>query len=77
MHYLHIFGLEVLKTSVIFEIIILEFVKLESLTYIMNFGIGCAFSNGLGSTFFEALGPDPGPLEKVCHFPFLILFSFN
>ena len=62
MYYLHIFGLEFLKTIVIFEIIILEFVKHESLTHIMNFGIGCAFSNGLGSNFFEGLGPDPGPL---------------
>ena len=44
------------KIIVIFEISILEFVKSESLTHTVNFGIGPAFSEG----------PGPGPLYKVC-----------
>ena len=62
MPYLGIFGLEFQKTSVIFEISTLEFVKYESLTHTMNFGIGSAFSKGPGSAFSEG----PGPLYKVC-----------
>ena len=46
---LGIFGLEFLRTIVIFEISNLEFVKHESLTHTMNFAIGSAFSKGLGS----------------------------
>ena len=62
MPYLEIFGLEFQKTIVIFEISTLEFVKYESLTHTMNFGIGSAFSKGPGSAFSEG----PGPLYKVC-----------
>ena len=62
MPYLGIFGLEFQKTIVIFEISTLEFVKYESLTHTMNFGIGSAFSKGPGSAFSEG----PGPLYKVC-----------
>ena len=64
MLYLSIFGLEFLKTIVIFEISTLKFVKHESLTHSMNFGIGSVFSEGLG----------PGPLYKVCHLCVVLLF---
>ena len=48
------FGQKYKKTIVTFEISTLEFVKNESLTDTMNFGIGSTFSEGLG------------PLYKVC-----------
>ena len=48
-----------------FEISNLEFVKHEFLPHTMNFGIGSAFSKGLGSTFSEVPGPGRGPLYKV------------
>ena len=48
-----------------FEISNLEFVKHEFLPHRMNFGIGSAFSKGLGSTFSEVPGPGRGPLYKV------------
>ena len=63
---LGIFGLEFWKTIVIFEISTLNFVKKESLTHIVNFGIGSAFSKGPGSVFSEGPGPSLGPLYKVC-----------
>ena len=63
MPYLGIFGLEFLKKIVILEISTLKFVKYESLTHIVNFGVGSAFSKGPGSAFSE--GPGPGPLYKV------------
>ena len=66
MSYLGIFGLEVLITIVISEIYNLEFVKHLSLTDIMNFGIGCAFSKDLGSTFSECPSQGLGALYKVC-----------
>ena len=62
MPYLGIFGLEFQKTIIIFEISTLEFVKNESLTHTMNFGIGSAFSKGPMSAFSEG----PGPLYKAC-----------
>ena len=40
MSYLCIFGLELLKTIVIFEISTLKFAKNESLTHTVNFGMG-------------------------------------
>ena len=40
MCYLGIFGVENLKTIVIFEISTLKFAKNESLTHTVNFGIG-------------------------------------
>ena len=46
MLFLGIFGLQFLKTIVIFEISTLEFVKHEPLTNTINFGIGSAFSKG-------------------------------
>ena len=55
-----------MKNIVIFEISTLKFVKYESLTVIVNFGRGSAFSKGLGSTFSEGPGPGPGPLYEVC-----------
>ena len=58
------FGLEFQKTIVIFEISFLKFVKNESLTHTMNFGIEYTFFKGLGSTFWK--GPGPSPLYKVC-----------
>ena len=65
---LGIFGVEFLKGIVIFEISTLKFVKAESLTHTVNFGIGSAFSEGPGSAFSEGSGPGPGPgpLSKVC-----------
>ena len=48
--------LECWKTIVIFEISTLKFVKNESLTHTVNFGIESAFSEG----------PRPGPLYKAC-----------
>ena len=58
----------ILKNYIIFEISTLKFVKNESLTHTVNFGIGSAFSKGSGSAFFEGPGPSPGqgPLYKVC-----------
>ena len=50
----------------------LEFVKHESLTHTINFGIGSAFSKGLRSAFSEGLGP--GPLYKACHLCVVLLF---
>ena len=44
MPYLGIFGLDFFKTIVIFEISTLKFIKNESLTHTVNFGIGSAFS---------------------------------
>ena len=60
MPYLGIFGLELLRTIVIFKISNLEFVKQESLTHTVNIGIGSAFSKGLGSAFFWRPGSGPG-----------------
>ena len=54
------------KTIVIFEISTLKFVKNDSLTHIVNFGIGSTFSKVAGSVFSEGPGPVPGPLYKVC-----------
>ena len=67
---LGIFRLEFLKTVVIFEIGTLKFVKNESLTHTVNFGIGSAFPKGLGSYFNEGLGPGLGLLYKVCLFKY-------
>ena len=50
----------------IFEISTLEFVKHDSLTHAINFGIGSAFSKGLESAFSEGPDPGPGPLYKLC-----------
>ena len=58
---LGIFRLEFLKTVVIFEINTLKFVKNESLTHAVNFGIGSAFSKSPVSAFSEGPGPSPGP----------------
>ena len=56
------FRLEIQKTSVIFEISTLDFVKNESLYHTVNFGIGSAFLKGPGSTCSEGTSPGPGPL---------------
>ena len=56
------FWARILKNIVIFEISTLKFVKNESLTHTVNFGIGSAFSEG----------PGPGPLCKVCPLHYLI-----
>ena len=66
MPYLGIFGQEFWKAIVIFEISTLKFVRYESLTHIVNFGIGSAFSKGPGSAFSEGPGTGPDPLYKVC-----------
>ena len=52
MPYLGIFGLEFSKTIVIFEISTPKFVKHESLTHRVNFGLGYVFSKGFGVRFF-------------------------
>ena len=64
MPYLGILGLEFSKTIVIFEISTLKFVKNESLTHTVNFGIELTFSKGSGSAFSEDPGPGSGPLYK-------------
>ena len=53
MPHLTIFGLEFLRTFVLFEISKLEFVKHESLTHAMNFDIGSTFFKGLGLLFLK------------------------
>ena len=58
MLYLGFLGKYFKKTIVIFEISTLKFVKNESLTHTVNFGIGSAFSEGPD--------PSPGPFYKVC-----------
>ena len=50
-----------------YEISTLKFVKNESLTPTVKFGIGSTFSKDPGFAFSEGLGPSPGPLCKVCH----------
>ena len=55
-----------------FGIGIIEFVKIESLTYTVDFGIGSTFSKGPGPAFSEGPGPGPGLLYNVCR-----LISFN
>ena len=58
MPYLGIFGLEFENNIVIFEISTLKFDISESLSHTVNFGIGSAFSEGLG--------PSLDPLYTVC-----------
>ena len=65
MSYLGIIGLEFKKAIVILEISTLKFVKNQSLTHIVNFGIGSSFSKFLGSVFSEDPSLGPGPLCKV------------
>ena len=43
-----------------FAISTFKFVKHESLTQTVNFGLGSAFSEGPGSALSEGLGPSPG-----------------
>ena len=62
MPYFGIFGLEFKNNIVRFEISILKFVKNESLTHTVNFGIGFAFSEG----------PGPDPLYKVCRLTIVV-----
>ena len=62
MHYLDIFGLEFLKTMIIFEI---NTLKNEFSTYAVNFGIGFTFYKCPGYTFSECLGPVSGLFRKV------------
>ena len=68
--YLGIFGIEFEKAVVISEISALEFLKNDSLTHTVNFGIGATFSKGPGSDFPESQGPvpvlGPVPIYKVC-----------
>ena len=49
-------------TIVIFEISTLKFIKNESLSHTVNFGMGFGFSTSLGSTFSEGPGPGLFPL---------------
>ena len=57
---LGIFGLEFLRTIVIFETCTLKFVNNEFLTRTVNLSIGSAFS--------KSPVPDLVPLYKACHF---------
>ena len=66
MSFLGIFGLEFEKTTVIFEIHTLEFIKNEFSTQTVNFGIGSIFSEVSGSDFSEGPGLGKGSLYKVC-----------
>ena len=68
MPYLGIFGPESEKIIAIYEISIPEYLKNESLTHTVNFGIGSAFSKGPGSGFSEGPVPCPGQLYKICRF---------
>ena len=67
MLYFGIFGLECKNVILIFEIITVKFVKIESLTHAVNFGIGSAFSKSPGSAFSDGSGRGPGPLYEVWH----------
>ena len=66
MPFLGIFELEFENNTVIFEISTLKFVISESLSYIVDFSIGSAFSKGPGPACSEGPGPGPCPLYKVC-----------
>ena len=68
MLYLVIFGLEFQKTVVICQISTFKFVKTESLTHTVNFGIGTTFFKGPGSPFSGGPGTGTGLLYKVCPF---------
>ena len=66
MPYLGIFGLEFLESIAIFEISTLKFVISESLTHIVNFGIG--------STFLKVQGP---LFLKVCVLIHFVKYAGN
>ena len=53
MSYLGTFGIEFEKIIAISEIITLEFLKNESLTHPVNFGVRSALSKGPGSGFLK------------------------
>ena len=75
MPYLSTFGLEFEKAIVISEISTFEYLKKESLTHTVIFGIGCAFSKGPGSGFSE--GPFPVWVRLIKHgvdLPFIYKF---
>ena len=55
MSYLGTFGLEFAKAIVISEMSTLEFLKNESLTHTVNFGIGSAFLKVQGPLFLKVL----------------------
>ena len=59
-----------------FEISTFKFVKNESLTHTVNFGIkGLLFlKKGPGSAFSEGPGSGPGPLYKVCLLKYFLQF---
>ena len=61
MLYLGTFGLQTEKAVVISEISTFKFLKDESLTHTVNFGVGLAFSKGPASSFSE----DPGVLFNI------------
>ena len=65
MSYLGVFGPELKKTIVIFEMSTLEFAKNETLTHTVTFVIGFAFSESPGSTFSESPCLGLGPLYRV------------
>ena len=62
MPYLGTIGLEFEQAIAICGISTLEFLKNESLSHIVTFGIESVFSKGPGSSFPEGLGSRPDPL---------------
>ena len=62
--YFSLFGLEFLKTIVIFEISTFEFITNEIWTHAGNFCIGSAFAKGPRSTFPEGPALVPGSLYR-------------
>ena len=75
--YFGLFRQEFEKAIVISEMSALEFLKDESLTHKVNFGIGSDFSKGLRSPFSEGPGPGSGPHYKVCHCTLLPIIFFH
>ena len=75
MSYLSTFGLEFAKAIVISEMSTLEFLKNESLTHTVNFGIGSAFLKVQGPLFLKVLARIRVRVRfiKYAHFYFLCL----
>ena len=71
------FGLEFEKANVISEMSTPGFLKDESLTHKVNFGIVSDFSKGLRSPFSEGSGPGSGSHCKVCQCTLLPIIFFS
>ena len=77
MPYSGTFGLEFEKANVISEMSTPGFLKDESLTHKVNFGIVSDFSKGLRSPFSEGSGPGSGSHCKVCQCTLLPIIFFS